>query len=115
MPADESDDLGVLRREELDGAAPESLEPLAQGDQPLGPPEQGIGIGLLRFDIERFVMILGVDIDRQDQSLRIGFAIAGIAVGAPLHGRAHAVAVAEKDVVAHADLVAVIEDRRAGQ
>ena len=33
--------------------------------------------------------------------------------GVPLHGRANAVAVAEVDVVAHADLVAVIEDRRA--
>jgi hypothetical protein len=30
-------------------------------------------------------------------------------------GRAHAVAVAEIDVVAHAELVAVIDDRRAGQ
>ena len=39
----------------------------------------------------------------------------GVAVGAPLHRRAHAVAVAEVDVVAHADLVAVVEDRRAGQ
>ena len=33
----------------------------------------------------------------------------------PLHGRAHAVAVAEIDVVAHADFVAVVEDRRSGK
>ena len=39
----------------------------------------------------------------------------GVAVGAPLHRRAHAVAVAEVDVVAHPDLVAVVDDRRAGQ
>ena len=40
---------------------------------------------------------------------------AGVAVGVPLHGRADAVAVAEVDVVAHADLVAVVEDGRAGK
>ena len=34
--------------------------------------------------------------------------------GAPLHGGAHAVAVAQIDVVPHADLVAVIDDRGAG-
>ena len=39
----------------------------------------------------------------------------GVAVGAPLHGRAHAVAIAEIDVVAHPDLVAVVEDRRSRQ
>ena len=32
-----------------------------------------------------------------------------------MHRRAHAVAIAEIDVVAHADLVAVIDDRRAGK
>ncbi len=32
-----------------------------------------------------------------------------------MHRRAHAVAVAEIDVVAHADLVAVIQNRRAGE
>ena len=45
---------------------------------------------------------------------RIGAREAAVAVGRPLHRRAHAVAVAEMDVVAHADLVAVIDHRRAG-
>ena len=40
---------------------------------------------------------------------------AGVAIAVPLHGRAHAVAVAEIDVVAHADFIAVIEDGRAGK
>jgi hypothetical protein len=40
---------------------------------------------------------------------------AGVAVGVPLHGGADAVAVAEVDVVAHADLVAVVHDGRAGE
>ena len=47
--------------------------------------------------------------------LRIGAGESGVAVGAPLHGRAHAVAVAQVDVVPHADLIAVIEHGRAGQ
>ena len=44
----------------------------------------------------------------------IGTAEAAIAIEGPLHWRAHAVPVAEIDIVAHADLVAVIEHRRAG-
>ena len=40
---------------------------------------------------------------------------AGVAVGGPLHGGAHGVTVGEPDVVAHADLVAVVEARGAGQ
>ncbi len=40
---------------------------------------------------------------------------AAVAIAGPLHRRAHAVAIAEIDVVAHADLVAVVDDRRAGQ
>ncbi len=40
---------------------------------------------------------------------------AGVAVGIPLHGSPHAVAVAEINVVAHADFVAVVEDRSAGK
>ena len=53
--------------------------------------------------------------DRQVQSLRIRPRKAGVAIGAPLHRGAHAVAIAEIDVVAHADLIAVIEDGRARQ
>ena len=45
----------------------------------------------------------------------IGGGEAGVAVGVPLHGGADAVAVAEVDVVAHADLVAVVEDGGAGK
>ena len=46
---------------------------------------------------------------------RIAAREAAVAVRRPLHRRAHAVAVAEIDVVAHADLVAVVDDRRAGK
>ena len=74
-----------------------------------------MGVVLLGLDVDRLVVVLGVDDDRQEQPLRVGPREAGVAVGAPLHRRAHAVAVAEVDVVAHADLVAVVDDRRARQ
>ncbi len=45
--------------------------------------------------------------------MRIGARESAVAVRAPLHRRAHAVAVAEIDVVAHAELVAVVDGRRA--
>ena len=49
--------------------------------------------------------------------IRWGLAREKPALRSALHciGRAHAVAVAEKDVVPHPDLVAVVEDRRSGQ
>ena len=53
--------------------------------------------------------------ERQVQAVRVRRREAGVAVRRPLHRCAHAVAVAEVDVVAHPDLVAVVQDRRAGQ
>ncbi len=58
-------------------------------------------------------MVLGVDDDRQVELLRVRAREAGVAVGAPLHRRSDAVSVAKVDVVAHAELVAVVDDRRA--
>ena len=89
--------------------------PLAQRDQPLHPREQRMRVALLRLDVDGLVVVFGVGDDRQVQALPVGAGEARVAVRAPLHRRAHAVAVAEEDVVAHADLVAVVEDRRAGQ
>jgi hypothetical protein len=63
---------------------------------------------LLRFDVDGFVVMLGIDDHRQIEPLRIGARKPGIAVGAPLHGCAHAVAIAEINIIAHADLIAVI-------
>ena len=111
--AHERQDARVRRVQELDRAASEGPEALPQGNEALGPPEERVRVRLLRFDVERLVVILGVDDDRQDHPLRIGPREARVAVGAPLHRRADAVAVAEVDVVAHPDLVAVIEHRRA--
>ena len=115
VAADKRQDA-VIRRSELFvcPAAQGRIAP-AQGDQPLHPPQQRRRILLLRLDVHRGVEILGVDDDRRIEALRVGSRKAGVAVGAPLHRRPHAVAVAEIDVVAHADLVAVVDHRRAGQ
>ena len=94
---------------------PKALILLAQGDEPLHPPQERAGIVLLGLDVDRLVVVLGIDDDGQIELLRIGPREAGVAVGAPLHRRADAVAVAEIDVVAHADLVAVVQHRRARQ
>ncbi len=70
-------------------------------------------IARLRFDVHRLVAVERVHDGRQRERRGIGAREAAVAVGRPLHRRAHAVAVAEADIVAHADLVAVIDDRRA--
>ena len=60
-------------------------------------------------------MVGRVEDDRQVKALRIGAGETGVFVRTPLHRRAHAVAVAEINVVAQADFVAVVKHRRAGQ
>ena len=102
--------LAVFRTQQLERATPESAMPLAQGDQPLGPRIDRVRVSLLRLDVHRFVVVLGVSDHGQVKALPVGAGEARVAVGAPLHRGAHPVAVTEKDVVAHADLVAVVED-----
>ena len=69
----------------------------------------------LRLDVDRLVAVDRVHDHRQEQLGRVAAREPAVAVGGPLHRRAHTIAVAEIDVVAHADLVAIVEDRRAGQ
>ena len=68
-----------------------------------------------RLDVGDLVAVDRVHDRRQVEPAGVAGGEAGVAVGGPLHRGAHGVAVAEPDVVAHADLVAVVEDRRAGQ
>ena len=107
--------LAIRRPQKFERSPAQSFELLALLDQVLGPPQQRVRIVLLAFHIDGFVMIRRVDGDGHVKLLRIGARETGIAIGAPLHGRAHAVAIAQIDVVAHADFVAVINDGRAGQ
>ena len=79
------------------------------------PPPQGGGVVALILDVDGLVAILWVAYHGQEKPLRVGVAKASVAVARPLHGRAHSVAVPEVDIVAHPDLVTVVDDRYARQ
>jgi trehalose synthase len=113
--ADVGEDFAIFGVEEFEGAAAEDLEELAQGDHVARPVEERGWVGLLGFDVDGLVAPDGVHDDREVELGWDGFGEAGVAVGVPLHRGADAVAVAEVDVVAHADLVAVVDDGRPGE
>ena len=71
-------------------------------------------IAALRLHIDGAIAVKRVHDRRQDERGRIGAREAAVTVGRPLHRRAHAVAIAKMDVVAHADLIAVVNHRGAG-
>src|SRR5687768_4738520 len=68
-------------------------------------------ISLLGLDVDRFVVIFGIDANWQVKRLWTGARKTGVFVRAPLHWRANAVAIAEEGVVTHADFVAVVNNR----
>ncbi len=111
--ADIGQDLAVARLEEGAPSAAEGAAGLAHGQHAARPVQQRALVAHLRLDIHRLVAVHRIHDRLQVEALRVGAREAGVAVGAPLHRRAHAVAVADEDVVAHADLVAVVHDRRA--
>ncbi len=67
----------------------------------------------MRFHVHRGVAVDRIHDRRQKEARGVAAGKSAVAVRRPLHGCPHAVAVAEVDVVAHPDLVAVIDDRRA--
>ncbi len=94
-------------------AAAEGAAGLAHREHPAGPVQQRALVAQLGLDVDRLVAVHRIHDRGQVEPLRVGAREAGVAVGAPLHGGSNAVAVADEDVVAHADLVAVVDDRRA--
>ncbi len=112
---DESQHFAVFRVQELDRASRKGFVAFAQGDQASRPPEQRVRVALLRLHVDSGVVVFRIGDHRQIEALRVGQREPGVTVTAPLHRRAHTVAVAEIDVVAHANLVAVIDYRRPRQ
>ncbi|OSY49953.1 hypothetical protein BG846_04419 [Streptomyces fradiae ATCC 10745 = DSM 40063] len=113
--AEEGED-GRVRRGQLGvRAEPEGRVLLADLDHPAGPVQQRRRRGHRRLHVGHLVAVDRVHDGRQVEPPRIAGGEAGVAVGRPLHRGPHGVPVAQPDVVAHADLVAVVEDRRAGQ
>ena len=96
-------------------AAPEYAEKFSQRDHVAHPVQERRGIALLRFHVDRFVAPDRIHDHGAVEAGRHGRGKSGVAIAVPLHRRADAVAIAEIDVVAHSDFVAVVEDRRAGK
>ena len=88
---------------------------LPQEDHLPHPVQKRRVVARLRLDVDDLVAEEGVADDGEVELLEVRAGEAGVAVGRPLHGGAHAVAVAEVYVVAHPDLVAVIKKGRAGK
>ena len=112
---DVRDDLAIVRVEELDAAAAEDVEQLAQANQVAHPMQERRGVVLLSLDVHGPVPVDGIGNHRAIQPFGRGGRKSGVVGCAPLHRRAHAVTIAELDVVSHTDLIAVIDNRRAGQ
>ena len=112
MPAEKREHLVVFREEKLERAARERPEIFPHRDDAPRPPKQRGEVLLLVLDVDRFVVILGIDRDRQIELLRIRLRETGVAVRAPLHRGAAAVAISEIKIVAHPDFVAVVKHRR---
>ncbi len=113
--ADEGQDLVVVRQEVLDVPPSEGAEAAARGDEAAHPPQQGGGVLGLVLHVEGLEVVFRVHDHREIELLGVGHGESGVAVRAPLHGGAHAVAVAQVVVVPHSDLVPVVDHRRSGQ
>src|ERR1043165_5520994 len=112
--SDESENARVIGVKKFKRTAGKSPEIFSHGHDAAHPPEKGGEILLLILNIDRFVMIFGIDDDRQMKLLRVCLGKAGVAIGAPLHWCAAPVAVAQVNVVTHSDLIAVVDDWSAG-
>src|SRR5262245_21213260 len=99
--------------EKLDRSAAKYLEPFSQPDHVSHPVQKGTGVTDLRFDVDGLVSVHWIHDHGTIKLGGVGTRKTGITVGAPLHRSSHTVAVAEINVVAHSNFVAVIDDRRA--
>ena len=88
--ADEREDLPVRRREQRQGAAAEGAVAAAQRDRALHPVQQRGRRALLRLDVASLVPVDGVHDDRRKKTCGIRAREAAVAIGRPLHRRAHA-------------------------
>ena len=103
--------LAVPWIEEAQRAPAEGRMGASNAEHPAHPMQDGVTIARLRLDVDRLVAIERIHDRRQRERGGIGAREAAVAVGRPLHRRAHAIAIAQPDVVPHADLVAVVDHR----
>src|SRR5665213_209864 len=116
LPApDVREDPRVLGAKRLIRSEAENRMLLPQRDEAVDPAQERRRGPQLRLDVDRLVAVHGIHQRLQVELGPVGAREAGVAVARPLHRSAHPVAVAEVDVVAHADLIPVVEDRRTRQ
>ncbi len=113
VTADIRDDLAVPGPQELERTPAEGLVRVAHRKYAARPVQQRGALARLRLHVDGLVAVDGIHDRRQEQALRVRTGEAAVAVRAPLHRRPYAVAVAEEDVVPHAELVTVIDGRGA--
>ena len=77
---------------------------------PAHPVQHRARVAHLRLDVDGLVAVDRVHERRQVQLGEISPGEASVAVGRPLHGGSYAVAVTQVDVVAHSDLIAVVQN-----
>src|SRR5579862_292112 len=108
-------DFAVGRIEEFDAAAAEDAEKLSKGNHVAHPVQERRGIALLRFDVDRFIT---PDWIHDHRAVETGWhrrRKSSVPVAVPLHRSANAIAIAEIDVVAHSDFIAVVKNGRSGK
>src|SRR6266852_2814252 len=93
--ADKGQHPGIVRRQRFDGATAKRPELFAQRNQAPNPPQERMPVAFLRFDVDSLIMVLVINDYREDQALRVAGGEAGVTVTAPLHWRAHSVAVTQ--------------------
>ena len=88
------------------GAVAEFGAFLALADHALDAVEQRLGIASRALDVYFFKSKLALAHDRLEELLARRGGEAGVRLGRPLHRRAHRIALGQREVFAHADLVA---------
>src|ERR1700685_269341 len=101
--------------EKLHRSPAECLDLFAQRQQTAHPPEQRVAIALVRLNVDALVVILGIDDHGQDETLRIGRGKSGVSVRTPLHRSTYSIPIAKGHIVAHSNLIAVVNHRRSRQ
>ena len=114
-PTQMGEDAGVRRLDRLVGPEPENGVLLAQQDEAVHPAQEARGGPQLSLDVHCLKPVNGVHQRWGVELSEVGPREPAVAVPGPLHGRAHAIAVAQEYVVAHGDLVTVVQDGRARQ
>src|SRR5450755_1421567 len=86
------------------------MEDLSQRNHVSHPTQKRGWIALLRFHIHSFIAPDGIHDNWAVESSRIGARKPRIPICAPLHRRAHAVPIAQVNVVPHPNFITVIEN-----